>query len=359
MPDSPKIRTEGRSLKDPPDGPLPLDTARCLAVPPASPWIAVTPGGSDGHHVWETDAKVDKDSFKSNTLVVEIPPYRNQRLSSPAQVNFYVCNGKRKRSQCQRFTYLPANGHFVPIIKTEPSDEYDSPRLPPQPYYGQPHLSPITSPPLGGDGEPCLVGDYAAPCPAQRVRPPPPSPGSSPTLHDLSAPPPVAAGGAYGSKCLPCGPAAPGSAASSSSSSSSSSTSSSPGSHPSTPGGTGPAAESPFMMPAYSPVQSQQPPAAAAAAATLAAAGGSTRGKGGNPPAQEDASPPATPLPVTVKQEPQELDQMYLDDVNEIIRNDLSSISTPAAQHCLTSILSMKKKKKKNKNKKKKNRRQI
>ncbi|XP_058868736.1 nuclear factor of activated T-cells, cytoplasmic 1-like isoform X4 [Acipenser ruthenus] len=34
-----------------------------------------------------------------------------------------------------------------------------------------------------------------------------------------------------------------------------------------------------------------------------------------------------TSLPVVVKQEPQELDQMYLDDVNEIIRNDLSSTS--------------------------------
>uniref|UniRef100_A0A3Q3EHE3 Nuclear factor of activated T cells 1 n=1 Tax=Labrus bergylta TaxID=56723 RepID=A0A3Q3EHE3_9LABR len=65
----------------------------------------------DGHHLWETEAKVDKDSVKSSSLVVEIPPYRNQRISSPVQVNFYVCNGKRKRSQCQRFTYLPPNGN--------------------------------------------------------------------------------------------------------------------------------------------------------------------------------------------------------------------------------------------------------
>ncbi|KAM9512264.1 nuclear factor of activated T-cells, cytoplasmic 1-like isoform 3-T3 [Salvelinus alpinus] len=63
----------------------------------------------DGHHLWETEAKVDKDSFKSTALVVEIPPYRNQRISSPVQVNFYVCNGKRKRSQYQRFTYLSPN----------------------------------------------------------------------------------------------------------------------------------------------------------------------------------------------------------------------------------------------------------
>jgi len=45
--------------------------------------------------------------------VVEIPPFRNQRITSPVQVNFYVCNGKRKRSQYQLFTYLPANGNKI------------------------------------------------------------------------------------------------------------------------------------------------------------------------------------------------------------------------------------------------------
>ncbi|GAA6066829.1 nuclear factor of activated T-cells, cytoplasmic 1-like isoform X1, partial [Tachysurus ichikawai] len=45
------------------------------------------------------------------SLVVEIPPYRNQRISSAVNVSFYVCNGKRKRSQYQRFTYLPCNGN--------------------------------------------------------------------------------------------------------------------------------------------------------------------------------------------------------------------------------------------------------
>ena len=46
-------------------------------------------------------------------MVVEIPPFRNQRITSPVQVNFYVCNGKRKRSQYQHFTYLPANGNAL------------------------------------------------------------------------------------------------------------------------------------------------------------------------------------------------------------------------------------------------------
>lgn len=44
------------------------------------------------------------------SLLVEIPPYRNQRLTTPVHVNFYVCNGKRKRSQHQHFTFVPVNG---------------------------------------------------------------------------------------------------------------------------------------------------------------------------------------------------------------------------------------------------------
>ncbi|XP_020390108.2 nuclear factor of activated T-cells, cytoplasmic 1-like [Rhincodon typus] len=44
-------------------------------------------------------------------------------------------------------------------------------------------------------------------------------------------------------------------------------------------------------------------------------------------PVHQENSQDLTPLQVTVKQEPQELDQLYLDDVNEIIRNDLSSAS--------------------------------
>ncbi|XP_005743282.1 nuclear factor of activated T-cells, cytoplasmic 1 isoform X2 [Pundamilia nyererei] len=294
----------------------------------------------DGHHLWETEAKVDKDSIKSNALVVEIPPYRNQRISSSVQVNFYVCNGKRKRSQSQRFTYLPPN---VPIIKTEPHDEYDSLgtvglSMHSTPYYSQPRLTPIM--PVA-DPEACLVGGYPS-CPPRHAAMPSSPPSSSPTLHDLS---PVAF-----SKCLPNSPthaaAPPGPMVappiqdnpghpnlahpSSPDNNSSlgllhsqgspnhlnspgrhnyhpiytnSSPSSSPASHPSTPVGP---AESPFVQ-AYSPVGSAQ--------------------AGGRSPSllPEDASPPS--MAITVKQEPQELDQMYLDDVNEIIRNDLSSIS--------------------------------
>ncbi|XP_071239318.1 nuclear factor of activated T-cells, cytoplasmic 1-like isoform X1 [Salvelinus alpinus] len=296
----------------------------------------------DGHHLWETEAKVDKDSFKSTALVVEIPPYRNQRISSPVQVNFYVCNGKRKRSQYQRFTYLSPN---VPIIKTEPNDEYEPLGAHSKPYYGQPRLTPII--PVG-DADTCLVGVYppCPPCHGSIGSLPASSPSSSPTLHDLS---PVA----Y-PKCLSTSPThahngllasaiqetpgqcpaplvcpsspdqAPLGMLHSQGSSPhhlgspgphgyhplypNSSPSTSPESLPSTPGG---AAECPFAQaPPYSPTQGQSQTQARISPPSLLPV---------------DASPP--PLAVTVKREPQDLDQMYLDDVNEIIRNDLSCIS--------------------------------
>ncbi|KAK1790895.1 hypothetical protein P4O66_014058 [Electrophorus voltai] len=337
----------------------------------------------DGHHVWETEAKVDKDSIKPTSLVVEIPPYRSQRIASAVPVSFYVCNSKRKRSQYQRFTYLPpsskhprhpcslpavpetlrvlansrcevpggrsrprhracvpvtppvlscqppalpaptstisstpppftfppslapslphsltapiASSFAVPMIKTEPADDYESqgaPRMRSNPYYGQQRLPPTM--PLG-EAEPCVVGSYV-PCPPRPTPLPCSSPGSSPKLHDLSpvpfpggaAPLPLPSSPDHTSLAMahPQGsphlgspsyhPFYPGS-----------SPSSSPASHPSTPGV---AADSPYL-PAYGSAQPR-----------------------GSPPTllSEDSSSPA--LAVTIKQEPQELDQMTLDD---------------------------------------------
>ncbi|XP_072525589.1 nuclear factor of activated T-cells, cytoplasmic 1-like [Salminus brasiliensis] len=268
----------------------------------------------DGHHVWETEAKVDKDSLKSTSLVVEVPPYRNQRIASAVPVSFYVCNGKRKRSQCQRFTYLPPN---VPMIKTEPTDDYEgAPRMPmhSKPFYSQQRLPPMM--PLG-DADSCMVGSYS-PCPPRPATMPCSSPGSSPKLHDLSPVPypkclssspthPTVPGGvaslqdtpAHPSLALPSSPdhtslamAHPQGSPHLSSPSyhplyPSSSPSSSPASHPSTPGA---ASESSYLPP-FGSAQPRGSPSSLLA---------------------EDSSSPA--LSVTIKQEPQELDQMYLDD---------------------------------------------
>ncbi|KAM9409889.1 nuclear factor of activated T-cells, cytoplasmic 2 [Pholidichthys leucotaenia] len=73
----------------------------------------------DGRQIWEVEATVDRDKTQSNMLFVEVPPYRDRTICQPAKVNFYVINGKTKRSQPQHFIYTP-----VIAIKPEPLDDY-------------------------------------------------------------------------------------------------------------------------------------------------------------------------------------------------------------------------------------------
>ncbi|XP_044206090.1 nuclear factor of activated T-cells, cytoplasmic 2-like [Thunnus albacares] len=73
----------------------------------------------DGQQIWEVEATVDRDKTQPNMLFVEVPPYRDQTICQPAKVNFYVINGKKKRSQPQHFIYTP-----VRAIKPEPLDDY-------------------------------------------------------------------------------------------------------------------------------------------------------------------------------------------------------------------------------------------
>ncbi|XP_014003624.1 nuclear factor of activated T-cells, cytoplasmic 3 [Salmo salar] len=71
--------------------------------------------GPDGRTQWEVDGKVIRDKSKRSRIVVEIPTYHNTTVSSAVQVQFYVCNGKRRRSQRQNFTYLAgASPHHYP-----------------------------------------------------------------------------------------------------------------------------------------------------------------------------------------------------------------------------------------------------
>ncbi|XP_017549733.1 nuclear factor of activated T-cells, cytoplasmic 2 isoform X1 [Pygocentrus nattereri] len=77
----------------------------------------------DGQQIWEVEATVDKDKSQANMLFIEVPPYRDPSICHAAKVNFCVINGKRKRGQPQHFTYMPLP---VPSIKTEPVDEYES-----------------------------------------------------------------------------------------------------------------------------------------------------------------------------------------------------------------------------------------
>lgn len=194
------------------------------------------------------------------------------------------------------------------MIKTEPVDDYET-RMRPRLYYGQ-QRAPAAMP--VDETEPCLVPAYA-PCQSAPIHRS--SPDSSPKLHDLSPVP--------FNKCLSNSSPThsmvhggmqdphthPGLAMPSSPESSimtlrhprgsphlgspsyhalypSSSPSSSPGSHPSTPGAN---SESPFL-PVFGSAQPLGSPVVLP---------------------EERVSPE---IPVSVKQEPQEIDQMYLDD---------------------------------------------
>ncbi|XP_051526672.1 nuclear factor of activated T-cells, cytoplasmic 1-like [Myxocyprinus asiaticus] len=289
----------------------------------------------DGHHIWEMEAKVNRESSKSVTLLVEVPPYRNQRISSLVHVNFYVCNGKRKRSQYQRFTYLPTN---VPTIKSEPHDDYDLPQvctplhpaelaLHPKPYYSPPTLTPM----MPSELRPCVTGSFGTS--PQRLPAKPTSlscsssPSTSPKLQDLCSPHLSTKCLSAGSNLGPQSPTVPHVSTIQPTPGRyplsilypTGSTVSSPGSHPSTPNS---APELPFT-PSHSLTQSQATSEASALAAQII----KTPLRGGSSPLLQEEGAAPTMLAVSIKQEPQELDQMYLDDVNEIIKNDLSSIS--------------------------------
>ncbi|XP_037304223.2 nuclear factor of activated T-cells, cytoplasmic 2 [Pungitius pungitius] len=75
----------------------------------------------DGKQIWEVEATVDRDKTQANMLFVEVPPYRSRSISHPAKVNFYVVNGKKKRSQPQHFIFSP-----MMAIKAEPLDDCHS-----------------------------------------------------------------------------------------------------------------------------------------------------------------------------------------------------------------------------------------
>lgn len=64
--------------------------------------------GPDGKTQWEVDAQTIREKSRDSTIIVKIPSYHKRMLRSPTQVQFYVSNGKRKRSVTQRFTYVPA-----------------------------------------------------------------------------------------------------------------------------------------------------------------------------------------------------------------------------------------------------------
>ncbi|KTF72090.1 hypothetical protein cypCar_00035501 [Cyprinus carpio] len=68
--------------------------------------------GSDGKTQWEVDVRALQEKSQNTSIVVKIPPYYKKTTASSTQVQFYVSNGKRKRSASQFFTYLTVVSSF-------------------------------------------------------------------------------------------------------------------------------------------------------------------------------------------------------------------------------------------------------
>uniref|UniRef100_A0A6I8NZP7 Nuclear factor of activated T cells 3 n=1 Tax=Ornithorhynchus anatinus TaxID=9258 RepID=A0A6I8NZP7_ORNAN len=80
--------------------------------------------GQDGRPQWEVEGKIIREKCQGANIVLEVPPYHNKTVTAAVQVQFYLCNGKRKKSQSQRFTYTPV------LMKQEHREEMDLAPIP-------------------------------------------------------------------------------------------------------------------------------------------------------------------------------------------------------------------------------------
>uniref|UniRef100_A0A5F8G5Z7 Nuclear factor of activated T cells 3 n=1 Tax=Monodelphis domestica TaxID=13616 RepID=A0A5F8G5Z7_MONDO len=78
----------------------------------------------DGRPQWEVEGKIIREKCQGANIVLEVPPYHNRTVTAAVQVQFYLCNGKRKKSQSQRFTYTPV------LMKQEHREEMDLSSVP-------------------------------------------------------------------------------------------------------------------------------------------------------------------------------------------------------------------------------------
>ncbi|MFT7811994.1 nuclear factor of activated T-cells, cytoplasmic 2-like [Arapaima gigas] len=233
----------------------------------------------EGHHIWKAEAMVDKAKSQATMLFVEIPSYRDPSVGHPVKVNFCVINGMKKRSQPQHFTYTP---QAVPCIKTEPLDDYLSHQTYYHNSYGLQELNPGPVYPQGGRSFSSSPVLYQRPVLIHSASPSLPS-CIAPSAFQLSATGHLLTTSAPSTELQ----------------------------HATCVDGYGQATAGPRVM-AYPTVVQLQPK------------GRTPQG----PPNTErgfapEESAPATLEKVTVKQE--NLDQVYLDDVNDIIRKDLTA----------------------------------
>ncbi|KAJ3593030.1 hypothetical protein NHX12_005368 [Muraenolepis orangiensis] len=56
---------------------------------------------------WKEEAEIDMELFHQNHLIVKVPPYQNQDISSPVGVGIYVLTNAGRSHDVQPFTYTP------------------------------------------------------------------------------------------------------------------------------------------------------------------------------------------------------------------------------------------------------------
>ncbi|XP_034432695.1 nuclear factor of activated T-cells 5 isoform X3 [Hippoglossus hippoglossus] len=71
---------------------------------------------------WKAEAEIDMELFHQNHLIVKVPPYQNQAVTSAVYVGVYVVTNAGRSHDVQPFTYTPDPAlHDVPVKKEMPS----------------------------------------------------------------------------------------------------------------------------------------------------------------------------------------------------------------------------------------------
>ncbi|KAM9854321.1 nuclear factor of activated T-cells 5a [Aulostomus maculatus] len=72
---------------------------------------------------WQAEANIDMDLFHQNHLIVTVPPFHNQSITSPVSVGIFVMTNAGRSHEAQSFTYTPdsADNSNAQTIKTEGS----------------------------------------------------------------------------------------------------------------------------------------------------------------------------------------------------------------------------------------------
>ncbi|KAM9754357.1 nuclear factor of activated T-cells 5a isoform 1-T1 [Menidia menidia] len=70
---------------------------------------------------WQAEAKIDMDLFHQNHLIVTVPPFHNQSITSPVSVGIFVMTNAGRSHDAQTFTYTPdtADNSNIQTVKTE------------------------------------------------------------------------------------------------------------------------------------------------------------------------------------------------------------------------------------------------